>query len=631
MHLQELARKRTLFLSLGMIGIGVLLVVWLFGFAPAGNSSSSEEPTLLVSRSSEQPVGNAAHGEQDIPPTPPPGTPLPTPTATPVAITVGMGPGVPMRMITSTLSLTEVALSQITFVTTANTSVANTSVASNTYSDATLHFALAAVDGAPATTAASDFYTYTFAAATRFDTIDPAITSVALTALWQAGNGGTPTSTAAITTVTTPAAVESIAPPFTQIAALSTTIPALQTILDQPGSMVVGHATTADLVEAAWADRSTLVLIPFDLLSPRLAVLAIDGQTPVENAQNFDAATYPLSAKIRVHRNGTNPQEETAGRRFLAQLPSGNRLDDRLSVVAMTGVTAMVRLTAAEMDKRGYEWPAEFVGPLLRSADITAISNEVPFVPGCQTDTRMDNLTFCSKPGYMGALTASGVDIIGLTGNHQNDFGREDAVKSLDIYAAAGLPVYGGGRNKAEAFAPLYLEHNGNRLAFLGANSYGPTFAWATDDRPGSAEFDLDIMSATIRNIKRLGRAEVVFAELQYQETYQVTPLMDQRQNFNALVRAGADVVTGVQSHVPQAMEFTDGKLILYGLGNLFFDQMWSRATREGIIVKHTIYDNRHISTQVFTTLLYDYGQPRWTTPDEHAVLLQRVYDASYW
>jgi poly-gamma-glutamate capsule biosynthesis protein CapA/YwtB (metallophosphatase superfamily) len=52
-------------------------------------------------------------------------------------------------------------------------------------------------------------------------------------------------------------------------------------------------------------------------------------------------------------------------------------------------------------------------------------------------------------------------------------------------------------------------------------------------------------------------------------------PLYDQR-DFNALVRAGADIVTGVQSHVPQGMEFTDGRLVLYGLGNLFFDQMFA-------------------------------------------------------
>lgn len=455
-------------------------------------------------------------------------------------------------------------------------------------------------------------YTYTFAAATRFDTIETALTWQEVKDAWLGKNVR-----------------------FSAVAVLTDTLPALTQVLGKAGSAVVSYATQPEVVEAAWADvpevAPVLVLLPFDLLEPRLAVFSIDGQTPVENANKFAADTYPLVATVYAQDLSKTPAEQMTVQALLKALPAGNRDPGRLTVVAMTGVTAMVRLTAEQMDERGVDWLAEVVGPELASADITAISNEVPFVPDCETNTSMDNLTFCSKPEYMAALTDSGVDIIGLTGNHQNDYGREDAVTSLDIYDEAKLPVYGGGRNKEEAFAPFYMEHNGNRLAFLGANSYGPQFAWATDTQPGSAQFDLNIMSATIRNIGQLDRADIILAELQYQESYDVVPLFDQRQNFNALIRAGADIVTGVQSHVPQAMEFTEGKLVLYGLGNLFFDQMWSQTTREGMIVKHTIYDHRHISTQVFTTLLYDYGQPRWATPEERESILKRVYGASYW
>ena len=175
------------------------------------------------------------------------------------------------------------------------------------------------------------------------------------------------------------------------------------------------------------------------------------------------------------------------------------------------------------------------------------------------------------------------------------------------------------------------MTHNGNRLAFLGANSYGPKMAWATDTEPGAAEFDLAILSYLIRQLKEEGKADVVLAELQYQESYDTQPLADQRQDFGALTRAGADIVTGVQSHVPQGMEFLDDRLILYGLGNLYFDQMWDQATREGMIVKHTVYDGRHIGSQILTTLLYDYGQPRWTTPAQRASILSRVFANSHW
>jgi len=490
-------------------------------------------------------------------------------------------------------------------------------------------------------------YTVTFAAATRFDTVDPAISLPALRQAWTGAAADAPAAAAAAAAVTTTvpvtgaasvAATAALTPAspaaaavYTQVAVLSDTLPALRTLLGEPGPAVRGYATVEEVIAAAWDGRGTLALLPFDQLQPRLAVLALDGQNPLDNAAGFDPTRYPLTANVYAERGEPPARRHALARKALGVLPAGNRLPERLTVIAMTGVTAMTRQMAAQMDRLGSHWPAEVVGPRLAAADITHISNEVPFVEGCEVNLDSENFNFCSKPEYMAALSDVGVDIIGLTGNHQNDFGRENALKSLAIYKQAGLPVYGGGVNKERAFAPLIIEHNGNRLAFLGANSYGPKMAWATDDLPGAAEFDLAIMSATIREIKEQNLADVVLTELQYQESYDTQPLVDQRQDFTALARAGADIVTGVQSHVPQGMEFTDGRLVLYGLGNLYFDQMGDLATREGLVVEHTIYNGKHVGTRVLTTLLYDYGQPRWTEGAEREALLERVFANSYW
>lgn len=467
---------------------------------------------------------------------------------------------------------------------------------------------------------AQPVYTVTFAAATRFDTIHPVISWRRLQGIWR-GQAFAPAA----------ADEADIGPDFTRITVLTETLPLLTKVLGPSSSNVVGVSGRTALIDAAWQDRSTLVLLPFEELEPRLAALAIDGQNPVENSAHFDPAQYPLVAHLYAQ---LDPADETEAERLaqvLERLPSGNRDPSRLTVITMTGVTAMCRLTAAQMERFGPAWPAEVVGPELARADITHISNEVPFVEGCEPNTDPNNFNFCSKPEYVETLFASGVDIVGMTGNHQNDFGRQNAIASLEMYEAWGLPYYGGGKNLEEALKPLYIEHNGNRLAFLGANSYGPPMAWATDALPGAAPFDLNILSATIRSIKEKKLADIVLVELQYQESYDVRPLVDQRLDFNALVRAGADIVTGVQSHVPQAIELTDGKLVLYGLGNLYFDQMWTQATREGMVVKHTFYKGRHLSTQILTTMLYEYGQPRWTTPQERADILHRVFGASYW
>ena len=449
-------------------------------------------------------------------------------------------------------------------------------------------------------------YEQLFVPASRFDTIEPEIEWLALQNAWQ----GRPNE-------------------YERVVILTDTLTALVQVLGDPSDRVFGVATPDDAVAAAWHISPTLTILPFETLVPSLAPLAIEGEDPLDN--RFDAESYPLIASVYAHDDAVSPDQSARVGEFLAKLPESNRAADQLTVIAMTGVTAMVRGTAAKLDEFGPGWAAEVIGPDLSDADITHISNEVPFVSGCKTNTNPENLTFCSHPDYLETLEDVGVDIIGLTGNHQNDYGYDGAIESIEFYEASGLPVYGGGVDRESALEPLLLEHNGNKLAFLGANAFGPRFAWATEFYPGSLRFDLTMMSATIRSLKEAELADVVLTELQYQERYNVEPLNTQRLDFGALTRAGADIVTGVQSHVPQAVEFVDGRLINYGLGNLFFDQMLDQETREGIVAFHTIYDGRHIGTRLRTTMLYDYGQPQWTTPEENEAILKRVFDASYW
>jgi poly-gamma-glutamate synthesis protein (capsule biosynthesis protein) len=94
---------------------------------------------------------------------------------------------------------------------------------------------------------------------------------------------------------------------------------------------------------------------------------------------------------------------------------------------------------------------------------------------------------------------------------------------------------------------------------------------------------------------------------------------------------AGAAIVSGSQAHQPQGFAFDDGRLVHYGLGNLFFDQMQTLGTRQEIVDRHVFYEGRHLSTQLVTFLLEDYSQPRPTTPAERRQLLASVFAASNW
>ncbi len=387
-----------------------------------------------------------------------------------------------------------------------------------------------------------------------------------------------------------------------------------------------------DLLTRLEATPDSVGLLPFDALDPRFKVLALEGQNPLSN--QFEPDGYPLAVGLILEGERAGEMAEM----LIPILGGGtNRDPSRLTQLVMTGVTAMTRLTADRMETYGYTYPAEIISDVLRAADITHVSNEVPFIQGCVLNTTSGNLIMCSDYPYWEALEAIGTDIVGLSGNHVNDFGRQGALESLAFYRELGVPVYGSGRNLEEACAPLIMEHNGNRFAFVAALAWEPSTAWATVDQPGACPFyqEKERILATIHELSADPDVDVVAIELQYLETYNPFPTAQQVDEFRELRKAGANIVTGVQSHVPQSWEPYGAAdsggpgIIVYGLGNLFFDQMWSWETRTGLIARHTIYDGRVISTEILTTVLEDFAQPRWATPDERAEILKRIHAAA--
>ncbi|MHB8280432.1 MAG: hypothetical protein ACYDIA_22715, partial [Candidatus Humimicrobiaceae bacterium] len=82
-------------------------------------------------------------------------------------------------------------------------------------------------------------------------------------------------------------------------------------------------------------------------------------------------------------------------------------------------------------------------------------------------------------------------------------------------------------------------------------------------------------------------------------------------------------------AHQPMGFEVTGEGLICYGLGNIFFDQMQSLGTRQGIIAKHIFYNGKYISTQLIPTIIDDYCQPRPMNEAEKKELLKSLYEAS--
>jgi poly-gamma-glutamate capsule biosynthesis protein CapA/YwtB (metallophosphatase superfamily) len=233
-------------------------------------------------------------------------------------------------------------------------------------------------------------------------------------------------------------------------------------------------------------------------------------------------------------------------------------------------------------------------------------------------------------------LTYLGVDIVELTGNHNNDYGYDVYTRTLDMYHNAGIATLGGGRTLAEARAPYIIQHHGNRIAMLACNWNGPDYALVDEEnndswgiRPGAAYCDRSWLSAAIPQLA--AENDLVVVTVQYAEYDLYTPIDRQVTDFHWLADLGADVVIGTQAHKPQTFEFYspaagEPAFIHYGMGNLFFDQPeWEHV--RFFMDQLFVYEGRLLTVDLFTGIIEDKGRPRPMTPDERLEFLDLMFN----
>lgn len=401
-----------------------------------------------------------------------------------------------------------------------------------------------------------------------------------------------------------------------------------------PAEGAVQVIPTDELLDYAWQHQPSWAIVPFESLEPRWKVLQVDGQSPLWKGFNPDS--YALTVPFGILDKNSVP---------LKNLPEGwslpvtNRDPGKLTTVAMTGVTALVRGTALWMERYGITYPADDIGPLLRQADLTHISNEIPFTPDCPyPELHPTGLVFCSKPSYIALLEAVGTDLVELTGDHFGDWGADAMRYTLDMYNQRGWPTYGGGLNAELARQPLLMENNGNKLAFLGCNigcqvkNEVPCDEYATADQPGAATCDFDYLSREIPQLRDEGY-NVIFT-FQHKEYYKTKAEPDLVRDFGKIADYGATIVSGSQAHQPHGMAFQNRAFIHYGLGNLFFDQYHfcvNYACDNAFIDRHVFYDNRYLGVELIPIRFVDLAKPVLMTPEQKIKLLDTVFQVSTW
>lgn len=388
-------------------------------------------------------------------------------------------------------------------------------------------------------------------------------------------------------------------------------------------SLGIEQATLGTYSTTDSIDESSVAFIPLNDLNHRLKLLRLDDAYYLDT---FSAGG--LFREITIEGDGA---ESLSNLNLATPITK-----DSIYKVNMTGVTALTRVMMRKLDTvQDPLYFSELIGNFLADADLTHVSNEVSFKPGCT----YHNALFCSPPEFIETLKASGVDLVELTGNHNNDVGSQYNTDTINQYRQLGWATVGGGLNTEDAAKPFNVDSKGSKIAFLAYNfpdsPNGGAIAGA--NKAGANSYDLDRIKTDVETAKASGNFVIV--NIQYWECYAYpngyieypecdVPIGKQEADFKKVIDVGADMVIGSSAHQPQTYELYNGKPIYYGLGNLYFEQTSWPGTERGLILTHYFKDGILLQTKI-TPNVYDKDlQTRIMTDAEAEYLLTRLHAA---
>lgn len=194
--------------------------------------------------------------------------------------------------------------------------------------------------------------------------------------------------------------------------------------------------------------------------------------------------------------------------------------------------------------------------------------------------------SFRMNPAILPIVRSAGFDVLSIANNHIGDWGRDAFDDTLARLGTSGIEAIGGGRNKSEASQPKIIERNGLKIGFLGFSDVGPDWLAATEEDSGillvsDPHFE-EIIKTAAKDV------DALIISIHWGEEYQATT-EHQKEIAHRAIDAGARLVIGHHPHVIQETESYENGYIAYSLGNLIFDQGFSKETMQGMLLEVTI------------------------------------------
>lgn len=254
------------------------------------------------------------------------------------------------------------------------------------------------------------------------------------------------------------------------------------------------------------------------------------------------------------------------------------------------------------IEQKGASHILEDVKLILLASDVNMVNLENP-ISERGTKEGDKQYTFKAKPRNLKVLTDGGINIVSLANNHVLDFGTDAFLDTLKHLKASNIRYVGAGEDDTSAYAPVYLDVKGTKLAFIAASHVIPFVSWhAGTKKPGVAStYEPTRVLSEIAKAK--SKADIVAVYIHWGEEMNPYPLNYQKNLAKLYIDKGADIVVGSHPHVLQGIEYYKGKIIAYSLGNFIF----TNIKRETMILRVEIKDKKLSQAKVIPCEINSY------------------------
>jgi len=221
----------------------------------------------------------------------------------------------------------------------------------------------------------------------------------------------------------------------------------------------------------------------------------------------------------------------------------------------------------------GPEAPFLFTSDTLALADITLGNLECPISERGTAENK--KYTFRAPILAGEALALAGFDLVSIANNHILDFGPLALDDTLSTLGKNQILSIGAGKDAYEANAPVIMDVDGLRLAFLAfmdviLEDYDYPAWEAGPNKPGVAWAHAQRIRESIMSAKTQADLVIVLLHNGYEMVQTVSKY--QQETARLAIESGATLVIGSHPHVLQRIEPYQSGLIVYSMGNFVFD-----------------------------------------------------------